>query len=99
MRVETLEDRVIGKLQGKVEEALAAMLPHDAEWWRRRIHYVNVPQHLLPSWLHDVMADPGWGVGIDRFQRIRYIGSYADPERYDSTVGWFSQASTKPPPV
>ena len=35
------------------------------------------------------MRDPGWGFGIDRFQRIRYIGSCADPLRYDENAQWF----------
>lgn len=35
------------------------------------------------------MTDPRWGFGIDRMQRIRYIGSYADPRRFNGSVGWF----------
>jgi hypothetical protein len=35
------------------------------------------------------LQNPGWGVGIDRFQTVRYIGSYGDPDRYDGSVGWF----------
>ena len=37
-----------------------------------------------------IMLNPGWGAGIDRFQRVRYIGSYADYSRYDSGRGWFA---------
>ena len=35
------------------------------------------------------MQYPAWGAGIDRLQRVRYIGSYADPYRYSSSAGWF----------
>lgn len=43
----------------------------------------------IDGWLEDSLQNPGWGVGIDRFQRIRYIGSFANPERYNSDIGWF----------
>ena len=33
---------------------------------------------------------PGWGLGIDRLQRLRYIGSFADLTRYDGNLGWFA---------
>lgn len=32
---------------------------------------------------------PAWGVGIDRFQRIRYVGSHADYRRFNESIGWF----------
>jgi len=56
----------------------------------RRIHYVYDPARELEGWLGTMMKSPGWGVGIDRFQQIRYIGSYADYNRYDSGQQWFA---------
>ncbi len=59
-----------------------------ADYWRR-LHFVTERDSTLPGWLGDNMRSPAWGVGVDRFQRIRYVGSYADPSRYDANVGWF----------
>ena len=54
------------------------------------MHLVTTRDSKIDGWIGSLMASPGWGVGIDRFQHIRYIGSYADPTRYDSSVGWFA---------
>ncbi len=80
----------IGGLEPKVDEALAAMTEEDRVWWSRRVHFITQAAGSLPGWLGAVMTHPRWGVGIDRFQRIRYIGSYADPTRYDNGLGWFA---------
>lgn len=67
---------------------------HDTEeavaWHRERIHYVEARDVGLDGWLGDIMQDPGWGAAVDRLQRVRYIGSYADYSRYDDSVGWFA---------
>lgn len=87
-------------LQEGINEALADMDPEDAAWWEPRIHYVVGQDEEQPGWLGRTMADPGWGAAIDRFQRIRYIGSFADPRRYDADYGWFepnlSMAANEP---
>lgn len=65
---------------------------YDAEtraWKERHIHYVTDKDSRADSWLGETLNSPGWGAGIDRSQRVRYIGSMADPERYDSNIGWF----------
>jgi len=76
-------------IRGFVDAALAGMSQADRQWWARRVHYLTESAGQLPGWLGSIMLSPGFGVGIDRFQRIRYIGSYADPTRHDSQVGWF----------
>ncbi len=77
-------------LKALVDEQLAKMSLEDAAWWQGRVHYVTTPATQLPGWVGTLMKSPGWGIGIDRRQRIRFIGSYADPTRYDSTQQWFA---------
>ena len=87
-----------GPDQAAVDASLAAVkevvdhaIPSaDAEWWASRVHYVDSPaSELASSWVGQILSYPGWGFGIDRAQRIRYIGSFGDPGRYFSSVGWF----------
>lgn len=77
-------------LRGKVDAALAGMSSEDQTWWAERVHYVTKTAKLLDGWLGAIMTSPSWGAGIDRRQRIRYIGSYADPRRFDSAEQWFA---------
>ncbi len=76
-------------IRSNVDDTLADMDEADRTWWSRRVHTVTEPAGEIPGWLGSIMVFPGWGVGIDRFQRIRYIGSYADPTRFNSSVNWF----------
>ncbi len=76
-------------IQANVELALGDMSDEDRAWWEPRINYVTQRASIISGWVGGVMNSPGWGVGIDRHQRIRYIGSFADPTRYSSTYGWF----------
>jgi len=75
-------------LQVEVEDALVAM-GESGDWWRERVVFVTERAGRIDGWLGGVNFSVGWGVGIDRFQRIRYIGSYGDPERYNESYGWF----------
>ncbi len=86
------EDRAarLADLAGLVEEVLVDKLEEgEDDWWRPRIVYSTERSKKIEGWFGEAMADPGWGIGIDRFQRHRYIGSYADPDRYNSGYGWF----------
>jgi hypothetical protein len=76
-------------LSGFVDDALSSMPEEDQQWWQRHVHYVTSRPSDIDGWVGSILTSPGWGVGIDRFQRIRYIGSYADPTRYNDSVGWF----------
>ncbi len=76
-------------IQANVEAALASMSEEDQAWWQPRISYVTQRASIISGWVGGVMSNPGWGVGIDRTQRIRYIGSFADPTRYHDSYGWF----------
>lgn len=73
----------------QVDQYLATLSQEEQDRWWHRIHYVTVVTTEMESWLGELMTSPRWGFGIDRLQRIRYIGSYADYSRYDSGEGWF----------
>jgi hypothetical protein len=85
----TAIDTSLDALTVEVDAVLAGMSEDDRAWWQPRIHYVPQRAQIISGWVGQVMSSPGWGVGIDRFQRIRYVGSYADPTRYYSSYGWF----------
>jgi len=80
----------LDQIKGEVDDVLAGMTPDDALWWSQHVHYLTRRSQILDGWLGDEMTSPGWGVGIDRFQRLRFIGSYADETRYDASYGWFA---------
>ncbi|NOY26024.1 MAG: hypothetical protein GXP62_09150 [Oligoflexia bacterium] len=82
-------DASLALLKSQVDDSLAAMDVDTAAWWASHVHYLTRRSQTLSGWLGQTMNNPGWGVGIDRFQRIRYIGSYGDPTRYNSSYGWF----------
>lgn len=90
----------IEDMRSRVNDVLAAMSSGDAAWWRNRVHFVTAYGRGLDGWVGANMKSPNWGVAIDRFQRIRYIGSFADPSRYNSETGWFdpnlSMAANEP---
>lgn len=72
----------VDKVVRRLDETVAAT-------WEGRLHFADRAAGDLPGWLGQALTDPGWGVGIDRFQRIRYVGSQADPERYSAAIEWF----------
>ncbi len=76
-------------LKADVDATLSAYPEEDRLWWQDRFHYVTDQARRIPGWVGTVMVNPAWGAGVDRFQRIRYIGSYADWRRYDAGRGWF----------
>jgi hypothetical protein len=95
-------DRVtaLNGLKEQFDAALAALPDEDAAWWAGRIHFLIDRSIEQPSWLGDLLLSPRWPVAIDRFQRIRFVGSFADYARYSSSAGWFepnlSMAANEP---
>lgn len=77
-------------IESKVEARLSKLPDEEAEWRRARVHYVTKSVGKLEGWVGDYLRNPGHGFGIDRFQRIRDIGSLADGERYDPSIQWFA---------
>jgi len=76
-------------VEGQFATFLAGKDEATAARWRQRVHFVTETASALPGWLGQHFTNPAWGVGIDRFQRVRYVGSYADFQRYNATIGWF----------
>ncbi|TNE85418.1 MAG: hypothetical protein EP330_25370 [Deltaproteobacteria bacterium] len=70
--------------------AALVQLPQDEfDDWRERVHFVTETPASLGGWLGDALVNPGWGIVIGPDQVVRYLGSFADPSRYSSSVGWF----------
>jgi hypothetical protein len=79
---EAMVDRVAKVLRKMSTEKEATFAP--------RVHVVDRAGDALPGWLGEALDSPGWGVLVDREQRVRYVGSFADPARYDNAAGWFA---------
>ena len=86
---ETNRTAALDALKADIDDQLSTYDADTMEWKARHIHYVTERDSRVEGWLGDTLGSPGWGVGIDRAQRVRYIGSFADPERYNSSYGWF----------
>lgn len=74
----------------KIANALEGLPADEADWWRERLHVVGVRGGQIGGWVEAVLMR-GIGVegfAIDRFQRIRGIGSFADVTRYDASASW-----------
>ncbi|HOU54250.1 MAG TPA: peptide-N-glycosidase F-related protein [Myxococcota bacterium] len=81
--------QTLDRLQGAIDAYLEGLQGPEAEDLRGRIHLVTEAGGDLPGWLGALIRSPGWGVAVDRFQRIRFLGSFADPSRYDPSRQWF----------
>ena len=88
-------EEILGDLEKKVKNALNSWDEDSKDWRTDRLHYVTTKIRNIEEWLGIALTSPGWGIGVDRFQKIRYIGSYADPTRYNSEYGWFEPNLTK----
>lgn len=87
-RDETAETN-IAEVVGEIEDVLADLPPEDATWWAERLHVVAVPGKDLDNWVEAVLLR-GVGTGgfaVDRYQKIRGLGSFADVTRYDAAAG------------
>lgn len=69
------------KLMPQIEAYMETLAEDEQVLLNRRLHFVESGSKELEGWLGEIMTSPGWGAGIDWFQRVRYIGSYADPTR------------------
>jgi hypothetical protein len=74
-------------MQGRIEAALAVLDPAAAEHWRARLHVVQRHASELDGWVRDLLAGMGQaGFGIDRRQRIRLLGLFADVNRFNQAL-------------
>ena len=82
-------------IQIGMNQALVGLDDDAFQDWQTRLHYVTETPSQIGGWLGAALQDPRWGIVIDREQRVRYVGSYADLERYDGDVGWFAPNLSK----
>ncbi len=77
---QTMHERVAKELQGLSQE-------QSDEWWYR-LHTVEEGAIQLEGWLGTVIANGigSTGFAIDRFQRIRGVGSFADVFRHQKAL-------------
>jgi len=54
-----------------------------------RLWVADEPLAEVEGWLGEAMSRFGWGFGVDRQQRIRYVGSFADVAKYNADIGWW----------
>jgi len=88
---ETAEiETALDLVRGQIDEYLEERTEEEQAHWFHHVHYVTEPAKEIPGWLGEINTSPRWGAAIDRAQRVRYIGSYADPMRYDSGEEWFA---------
>ncbi len=79
---EGVRKRSLQQLQSGLDAAYQTMNAEQQAHWRKHLHIVPESVTALKGWVGDMLRNPGWGIGVDRQQRIRYVGSYGDPDRY-----------------
>jgi len=82
-------DTMMGWLNEQYDNYKAGLSDDELNRLHHKVHFVTDFAKDLDNYLGDLFVNPKWGFAIDRFQRIRYIGSYADYNRYDSAKQWF----------
>lgn len=75
-------------MEQNIGVALAELSEEDAAHWTERLHVAGTHVGNIDSWI----AEPFGGIGsggfaIDRFQRVRGVGSFADVERNNPSAG------------
>lgn len=74
-------------MRARIDSTLAAASGIDPEAWRPRLHVVAKRAAMLDNWLQEVLAGHGRvGFAIDRQQKIRGVGSFADINRFDPAL-------------
>jgi len=89
----TNEEQILTSLDqvsDQIDDYVAQLSEEEQNHWYHHLHLVTEPATQIAGWLGEALTSPRWGIGIDRLQRIRYIGSYADYTRYDGSAGWFA---------
>jgi peptide-N-glycosidase F-like protein len=70
------------------DTAMGSLPAEDQAALEGRVHYVTERAAEIGGWVGQIMISPGWGAAVDRLQKIRYIGSYADHAHYNSALPW-----------
>ena len=81
-------------MQTRIENFLASLSESEAEFWGARLHVSGGSGAAFPGWLGKAFKGPSssYGLAIDRHQRVRLNGSFADVTRYSQALsdagGW-----------
>lgn len=74
-------------MRARIDAALAAPVGFDPVAWKPRLHVVATRAGAIDGWVKDVLAGHGrGGFAIDRQQKVRGVGSFADVARFDSAL-------------
>ncbi|MBU1240147.1 hypothetical protein KJ865_10610, partial [Myxococcota bacterium] len=75
------------ELRTQINSNLELMDPTEAEWWRGRMHLVADHANDIDGWVGQLLQGQGRsGFAIDRQQRIRFMGMFADVTRYNDAL-------------
>ena len=82
----TLADNLATNIAG----VLAPLSIEDRTWWSRRLHVVAGPSTELEGLVQKMFqgAIGTYGMAIDRFQKLRTLGSMAAVEAYNPNLDW-----------
>lgn len=79
-------------MRARIDGVLANAAGFDPEFWRPRLHVVAKRAAALGNWVQEVLAGHGRvGFAIDRQQKIRGLGSFADVARFDPALDMAKQ--------
>lgn len=84
-------DAALDALSATVDQVIDDLGKKKAEWWGGHLHVVKQRASALDSWVGAALQGSIGenGLAVDRMQRVRAIGSWADPARYNPSVGWY----------
>lgn len=78
----------LDEMKPRIEAALAKLEPAQADHWRSRLHLVAKHGSELEGWPKALLSagETRGGFAIDRRQRIRFLGNFADVKRYKPSL-------------
>jgi hypothetical protein len=83
----TADSASTSAMKKQIDDALASLDAQAAAHWRAHLHVVKDNAGRLSNWVGDVLLGHGQlGFAIDRFQKVRGIGSFADVNRYSQAL-------------
>ena len=77
---------ILQAMVDRIEDDLSELDEEDAAWWREHLHVVRGRAGAREDWIPGAMLAGRDGFTIDRFQRVREIGSLADVQRFSSAL-------------
>ena len=86
-RTKASAEQELADMQERIDGLLATLEPTLQEHWKDRLHVVAQHYSDLDGWLKTLLSGFGLGgVAIDRAQQVRTLGSFADVNRYKSSL-------------